>query len=154
MSGTSADGTDAAIVRLEGTPPALRWEVLGYTHTPHPKALQAEIFACFRPETGTVDRLRTLNFALGRAFGTAALRATAPAGLRHQDVGLTGSHGQTLWHQPNGTEASTLQLGEPAVIAELTGAPSAASAPVIWRQGVRVPPWSPMSTCCSSRIPG
>ena len=79
MSGTSADGTDAAIVRLEGTPQALRWEVLGHTHVPHPAALRDEIFACFRPETGTVDRLCRINFALGRAFGEASLQAIAEA---------------------------------------------------------------------------
>ena len=123
MSGTSADGTDAAIVRLEGTPPALRWEVLGHTHVPHPAALRDEIFACFRPETGTVDRLCRINFALGRAFGEASLQAIAEAGLAPEDIDLIGSHGQTLWHIPDGPAASTLQLGEPALIAEMTGAP-------------------------------
>ncbi len=39
MSGTSADGADAAIVRLEGEPPTLRWEVMGHTHVPHPETV-------------------------------------------------------------------------------------------------------------------
>jgi len=123
MSGTSADGTDAAVVRLEGAPPVLQWEVLGHTHVPHPAALRDEIFACFRPETGTVDRLCRINFVLGRAFGEAVVQAIAEAGLALEDIDLIGSHGQTLWHIPDGPAASTLQLGEPAVIAEMTGVP-------------------------------
>jgi len=127
MSGTSADGTDAAVVRLDGAPPALDWQVLGHTHIDHPAGLREEIFACFRPATGSVDRLCRLNFALGRAFGAAALAAIAEVGLEPRDVDLIGSHGQTLWHIPFGRDASTLQLGEPAVIAEMTGLPVVAN---------------------------
>ncbi|MEP7358564.1 MAG: anhydro-N-acetylmuramic acid kinase, partial [Anaerolineales bacterium] len=123
MSGTSADGIDAAVTQLDGAPPRLNWKLLAHVHTPYPPELRAELFDCFRPETGTVDRLCALNFALGRAFGQAALRAIAAAGLRPEQVDLIGSHGQTLWHIPDGPNASTLQLGEPALIAEIAGLP-------------------------------
>jgi anhydro-N-acetylmuramic acid kinase len=124
MSGTSADGIDAAVMRLEGTPPSLAWEVLGHSHRSYPPELRAEIFACFQPESSSVDRLCRLNFALGRAFGAAALEAARGAGLTIDRIDLIGSHGQTLWHEPpNGGMGSTLQLGEPAVIAEMTGVP-------------------------------
>lgn len=125
MSGTSADGVDAAVVRLEGAPPSLTWEVLGHSHRSFVPELRAELFACFRPETSTVDRLCRLNFALGRAFGAVALDVVHAAGLSMGEIDLIGSHGQTLWHQPptvNGT-GSTLQMGEPALIAEMTGVP-------------------------------
>ncbi len=123
MSGTSADGTDAVVVELHGEPPRLQWKLLAHIHRPHPQELCEEIFACFRPETGSVDRLCALNFVLGQAFGEAALAAIEAAGLTPKQVDLIGSHGQTLWHIPTGPQASTLQLGEPAVIAEMTGLP-------------------------------
>jgi anhydro-N-acetylmuramic acid kinase len=125
MSGTSVDGIDASVVRLEGAPPSLKWEVLAHTHRPFVSELRTEIFSCFRPETGSVDRLCRLNFSLGRAFGAAALDAAYEAGLSIKEIDLIGSHGQTLWHEPpvEDGRGSTLQLGEPAVIAEMTGVP-------------------------------
>jgi anhydro-N-acetylmuramic acid kinase len=125
MSGTSADGIDATVVHLEGSPPRLSWEVLAHVNCPHTDRIRAEIFACFRPETSSVDHLCRLNFELGEAFAQAALDAIAAAHLNARDVNLIGSHGQTVWHIPpqSGEIASTLQIGEPAIIAERTGLP-------------------------------
>lgn len=123
MSGTSADGVDAVLMKILGTPPALQWKVLGHSHVPYAAALRSEIFACFRPESSSVDRLCVLNFSLGRALADAVLVGIREAGLTPADVDYIGSHGQTVWHNPGEPEPSTLQIGEPAVIAERTGIP-------------------------------
>ena len=65
MSGTSADGIDAAVVRIEGVPPALTWHVLGHLTVPHTDELRARIFACCDPATSNVEQVCALNFALG-----------------------------------------------------------------------------------------
>ena len=123
MSGTSADGIDAVLMEIAGAPPVLDWRLIQHVSLPHPAGLKDEIFACFRPESGSVDRLCTLNFALGRVFAQASLACIEAAGMKPAEIDLIGSHGQTLWHDPAGAIPSTLQLGEPAVIAEMTGIP-------------------------------
>lgn len=124
MSGTSADSIDAACVRIEGTPPRLDWELLSFITLPMSAELRQEIFAAFRPETGTVDKLCQLNFTLGEWFAKASLEAIKAAKLTPQQVDFIGSHGQTVWHIPPNTDQgvpSTLQLGNPAVIAQRCG---------------------------------
>ncbi len=121
MSGTSADGIDAAVVEISGRPPELNWRLLAKNETSYPDELSERVFAAFRPQTATVDQLCSLNFALGEAFAEAALHVIEVAGLAPGDIDLIGSHGQTVWHIADGPDASTLQLGEAAVIAERTG---------------------------------
>ncbi len=123
MSGTSADGTDAALVRVEGAPPALRWQVLAHGAFPHSPELRAEILACCGPAHGTVDRICTLNSWLGHIFADAALALVDQANIAIREVDLIGSHGQTVWHNPDGRWPGTLQIGAAAIIAERTGLP-------------------------------
>jgi anhydro-N-acetylmuramic acid kinase len=115
------DGSDATVVDIPDDVRRLR--VLAFVSVPFAPPLRERIFRAFRPEASSVDELCRLNFDLGEAFAAAALQAIAAAGLTTSDVGLIGSHGQTVWHDvaPDGRVTSTLQLGEPCVIAERTG---------------------------------
>lgn len=124
ISGTSADGVDAAACRLEGAPePGLRPEVLGTAFLPYPTALVERLR---RPERLTVGDLAGLDFELGGRFAQAAVEAGRTAGIPLAEFCLIGSHGQTVWHDPAGEATgvpATLQIGQPAVIAERTGVP-------------------------------
>lgn len=127
ISGTSVDGIDAALVRIRGGGPGVALVCEHFATYPFAPATREAIFRLFRPETSNVVDVCRMNFVLGEAFAAAALRLMAEAGVRPGQVDLIGSHGQTVWHEPAPVEAggavcrSTLQIGEPAVIAERTG---------------------------------
>lgn len=125
MSGTSADGIDAALVEVEGCGPGTKVKLLAFETVPIDDELRRGIFSLFGP-AASLDELCQLNFALGEAFARAALKVIRGAGLKPTEVDLIGSHGQTVRHLPKGAPASTLQIGEPAVIAQRTGIPTIA----------------------------
>src|SRR5215469_4287541 len=122
MSGTSADGVDAALVDLSRDE-RLRVRTLATSTLPYSDEVREEVLAASQPETGRVDRICRLNFLLGEWFARAALAVIDAARLAPEAVDLIASHGQTIYHatQPEQEPASTLQIGEPAVIAERTG---------------------------------
>ena len=122
ISGTSADGVDAALVEITGTGLGARFKLIAGLTRPLEAADRDELFRLFDPSTGTVDRLCRFNFRLGELFADAALAVIAAAHLEPKRVDLIGSAGQTVWHIP-APHGATLQIGEPAVIAERTGVP-------------------------------
>lgn len=129
MSGTSVDGIDAALVRIRGGGPGVAIQLVHFDTYPLDPAVRAAIFELFRPETSDVQKICRMNFVIGEVFARAALQLMADAGVKPEQVDLIGSHGQTVWHEPLPVEAagivsrSTLQIGEPSVIAERTGVP-------------------------------
>ncbi len=119
MSGTSADGIDAVVAELEGEGRGLRAMLRAHVHVPFPaKFRQRVLDACLH---GAVAEICELNFTLGERFANATLAAIRKAGLKPSQVSAIGSHGQTVHHLPNAKHPSTLQIGEPCVIAERTG---------------------------------
>lgn len=132
MSGTSADGIDVALARITGRGRRLRAQLENFCTFPYPAAVRRAILRVAnanRQPTLSVGELSQLNFLLGELFAEAVLRAARRFRVALGQIDLIGSHGQTLYHQ--GTPevlagrrvASTLQLGEPAVLAERTGIP-------------------------------
>lgn len=123
ISGTSVDGIDAALVEIHGAPPSLEVELRSFSCVNFTPRQRSQIFELFDPLTAPVDKVCQMNFAIGEWFAAAALQAIRAAHLKPSQVDLIASHGQTAYHcmEPDTPVKSTLQLGEPAVIAERTG---------------------------------
>jgi anhydro-N-acetylmuramic acid kinase len=122
LSGTSADGTDAALCAIEGFDETTRLTMRSFVSTPFPRDLRERIF---RVSEANASELCDLDVLLAEAFSESAHAACAAAGVKMADVDLIGSHGQTAVHHPRsaGRLGATLQIGEAAVIAERTGCP-------------------------------
>ena len=127
MSGTSADGIDAALVEIAGSGQDAKVRMLAYERYPYPARMREAISDAFNPERGRANTVSALNFALGEVFAAAAVDLARDHGFSISEVDVIGSHGQTIHHSPEQVEIggmwtiSTLQIGEPAMIAERTG---------------------------------
>ena len=126
MSGTSADGVDAALVTIVRRKAGLHVEMAAFHSLPYPRSLRQRILSA--SVSGTVADICHLNALLGEWFADAALGVIRSAQLSPENVGSDRSHGQTVHHLPYGIKdtrvgaiRSTLQIAEPAVIAERTG---------------------------------
>lgn len=127
MSGTSVDGIDAAIVSISGSGTNTKIKLLHFDNFPYDSNIKKDIFKLFDKNNCTIDYLCHMNFLLGELFAKAAMDEIEKAGFKTKDIDLIGSHGQTVYHIPKAIEhygykiKSTLQIGEPSVIAERTG---------------------------------
>jgi anhydro-N-acetylmuramic acid kinase len=117
ISGTSIDGIDVAVVDIgDGI------HVVATATAPYPAEVRAAILSVSNANTHT-STIARLNFLLGELFAEALAKTGVPLGT----IELIGSHGQTIFHEGEPVEflgrkiASTMQIGEAAVIAERTG---------------------------------
>ncbi len=127
ISGTSADGIDAALVRFDSDAADARCELLHGRTFAWDDALRARLVELGQGgDLDSLDELGTLDVRIAEAFADAALALLHEAGVAPAQVRALGSHGQTLRHRPHGADGDgrfpfTLQLGDGNVIAERTG---------------------------------
>ncbi len=114
MSGTSLDGVSTALVRLRGDAPEV--ELVAFRQEPYTAAERGAIIDAVA--RGGARELALLHVALGERFAGAVLQLLAQARVAPTAVAFVASHGQTIWHEPGRV---TLQLGDPAVLAERVG---------------------------------
>ena len=126
MSGTSVDGVDCALVDISPVQARPRIKLLASQTIAYPPKLREQVLLA--STKGTVAEFCHLNAVIGEMFAKAALLTIKRAGLLPEDIQLIGSHGQTVYHQPTpirepgiGLIRSTLQIGDPAIVAERTG---------------------------------
>ncbi len=119
MSGTSMDGVDAVLLRFHGFSPRPSFELLAAVTRTYPPALRQTLLASAAGAVSSPGDLARLSLRVAKVFAAAAGDAVAKSGLELGDVDAIASHGQTIAHHP-GKPTLTVQIGEAAVIAELT----------------------------------
>jgi anhydro-N-acetylmuramic acid kinase len=128
MSGTSADGINVALVRMDANSRRSRtsFKLLGHAEHPYPKKVRAAVLAAMNASAASVADLARLNFLLGELYSDAVLAAQRQFRVK---VHLVGCHGQTIYHQGEPQRflgrnlATTWQTGEAAIIAARVGVP-------------------------------
>jgi len=127
MSGTSLDGVDASLVEIKNFGVKTKFKELYFNSYPYPQKLRDVILENSLPGKGTVNQICELNILLGKMYAKAVENICREYGISVSDIDLIGSHGQTIHHLPKSKRMfgndirATLQIGDPTVIAKLTG---------------------------------
>jgi len=126
-SGTSLEGVGAAMVSIGGQGPSCRIEVEDIYFLPYSQDLRERLLELTNPETAAVDAICHINFLIGEIFAEATSGLAEKADVALEEIDLIGSCGQTIYQIPeprrDGPYAirSTLEIGEPSVMADRTG---------------------------------
>lgn len=127
MSGTSLDGIDAVLLSVRGHGTSTKFSQLAFATYPFPRGVRRLLLKNSHPETSAVDEITRLNFLLAQLYADAVRRIVRHGGKKLSDVYVIGSHGQTIQHLPRPVRMfgrpvrATLQIGDPSVLATLTG---------------------------------
>jgi len=117
MTGTSLDGIDVALIREDGE----HYRYLAHHEQPMPPALRAALQALCQPGGNELHRAAVAAWHHAEASAAAVAALLEKTGLAARDITAIGAHGQTLRHNPDHSPPYTIQLQNPALIAERTG---------------------------------
>ncbi len=120
MSGTSLDGIDSALINIVEMDGKIEVKLIDFINEPLEEELKEKIKRALSKESSNVELICSLNFELGYAFSNAVKNLCKKANFDIDKLDIIGSHGQTIFHIPKAYGEhikSTLQIGEPAIIA-------------------------------------
>lgn len=136
MSGTSLDGTDAALVRIltDDSGAVQKIDLVDFVSVPYSNELREVLIRLCSPETARVDELTAAHFGVSEWYAHSVSELIRSSGISSRQVDAISMHGQTVWHAPVALDfpgptggslpvVSTLQIGECAVVRERTGLP-------------------------------
>jgi anhydro-N-acetylmuramic acid kinase len=127
LSGTSVDSVDAVLVKITGQSTNTSIKILDFTSQKIPNKIRLAVFRNSDAKTAKIEDICRLNVIIGALFADAVLKLLKRNNLKASQVDLIGSHGQTIHHIPKRKDfhgyrvKSTMQIGDPSVIANLTG---------------------------------
>ena len=127
MSGTSLDGVDVALVEIKNNWIDTRINLIGFIEFPFPDGVKSIVLRNSQKETSNVEDISQLNFLIPQIYYEAIETLCNQINFDMNEIDLIGTHGQTIHHLPNSTEyfghqvSSTLQIGDPSVLAKLMG---------------------------------
>ena len=123
MSGTSLDGVDGVIYDFTGQAPKVTAKVSAFSSASFPLALREELLALNTAGDNELHRAAIAANAITRVYAQVVSQLLAQTKLLPADICAIGAHGQTVRHRPGEFDGTgyTLQLNNPALLAELTG---------------------------------
>jgi anhydro-N-acetylmuramic acid kinase len=127
MSGTSCDGVDLALVEINGSGIESEVKFLHGYNKPYTTQQKQSLLQLMDPNASNVKLISQANFYLAQIWAKAINELLKKVGENYKNIDLIGSHGQTIYHQPNPESlldrdvTSTLQIGDPSALAQLTG---------------------------------
>lgn len=129
MSGTCTDGIDAALVRIDNFGTDTKVRLIEFETIPYEPPLRTLLLDLSKGNSYGSELVSKVNFLLGHLLAEACLTVCKKAGIDPSHIDFIGSHGHTIFHQPdpvlffNRTVRSTLQIGEASVISEIMNCP-------------------------------